>query len=64
MQSKISHIQFNVRAANLPFYKDLLAFAGLQTLYDGEEMLGVGDDNETSLWFSGSVRASRISLES
>ena len=56
MQSKISHIQFNVRAANLPFYKDLLAFAGLQTLYDGEEMLGVGDDNETSLWFSGSVR--------
>ncbi|MCB1736457.1 MAG: VOC family protein [Gammaproteobacteria bacterium] len=56
MQSKISHIQFNVQAANLPFYKDLLAFAGLQTLYDGEEMLGVGDDNETSLWFSGSVR--------
>ena len=56
MQSKVSHIQFNVQAANLPFYKDLLAFAGLQTLYDGEDMLGVGDENETSLWFSGSVR--------
>lgn len=56
MQSKISHIQFNVQAANLPFYKDLLAFAGLQTLYDGEDMLGVGDANETSLWFGTSVR--------
>ena len=56
MQSKISHIQFNVQAANLPFYKDLLAFAGLQTLYDGEDMLGVGDANATSMWFSGSVR--------
>ena len=56
MQSKISHIQFNVQAANLSFYKDLLAFAGLQTLYDGEEMLGVGDANETSLWFGTSVK--------
>ena len=56
MQSKVSHIQFNVQAANLPFYKDLLAFAGLQTLYDGEDMLGVGDANETSLWFGTSVR--------
>lgn len=56
MQSKISHIQFNVQAANLPFYKDLLAFAGLQTLYDGEEMLGVGDANETSMWFSAAAR--------
>ena len=56
MQSKVSHIQFNVQAANLPFYKDLLAFAGLQTLYDGEDMLGVGDANETSMWFSASAR--------
>ena len=56
MQSKISHIQFNVQAANLPFYKDLLAFAGLQTLYDGEDILGVGDENETSLWFGAAAR--------
>ena len=64
MQSKISHIQFNVRAANLPFYKDLLAFAGLvQTLLRREEMLGVGDDNETSLWFSGSVRGRAQQLD-
>src|SRR3954447_11180883 len=56
MQSKISHIQFNVQAANLPFYKDLLAFAGLQTLYEGEGTLGVGDENETSMWFSTSAK--------
>ena len=56
MQSKISHIQFNVQAANPPFYKELLAFAGLQTLYDGEDMLGVGDAYETSLWFGTSAK--------
>src|SRR3954469_12459662 len=56
MRSKISHIQFNVQAANLPFYKDLLAFAGLQTLYEGEGTLGVGDENETSMWFSTSAK--------
>lgn len=56
MRSKISHIQFNVQAANLPFYKDLLAFAGLQMLHVDEGILGVGDDNETSLWFSTSAR--------
>lgn len=56
MQSKISHIQFNVQAANLPFYKDLLAFTGLQMLHDGEDILGVGDENETSMWFSASTK--------
>jgi len=52
MRSKICHIQFNVQAANLPFYRDLLAFTGLETLHDSEGTLGVGDENETSMWFS------------
>lgn len=56
MKSKVSHMVFNVQAANLPFYKDLLAFAGLQTLYEGEDILGVGDENEISMWFSAAAK--------
>lgn len=55
MQTHLAHIQFNVQPNNLPFYKDLLAFLGWQTLYAAEEMLGVVDRNGVSLWFAGQV---------
>ena len=57
MQSHIGHIQFNVEAANLPFYRDLTAFLGWQTLYDTAEFIGVADPSGTSLWFIGYVKA-------
>ena len=53
MQTQIGHIQFNVRQTTLPFYKELLAFLGWQTLYATEEMLGVGGQHGESLWFAG-----------
>ena len=56
MQSHIGHIQFNVEAANLPFYRDLTAFLGWQTLYDTAEFIGVADPSGTSLWFIGYVK--------
>ena len=56
MQSHIGHIQFNVEAANLPFYRDLTAFLGWQALYDTAEFIGVADPNGTSLWFIGYVK--------
>ena len=56
MQSHLAHIQFNVRPANVPFYRDLLAFLGWQTLYDGEGMLGVAGKGGESLWFVGQVK--------
>lgn len=63
MQTRISHMQFNVRPANLPFYRDLLAFLGWQTIFDGtlpdplnQEMLGVGDASGASLWFVAEVK--------
>ena len=56
MQSHIGHIQFNVEAANLPFYRDLTAFLGWQTLYDTAEFIGVADQSGTSLWFIGYVK--------
>ena len=56
MQSHIGHIQFNIEAANLPFYRDLTALLGWQTLYDTEEFIGVADQSGTSLWFIGHVK--------
>jgi catechol 2,3-dioxygenase-like lactoylglutathione lyase family enzyme len=56
MQTQLSHMQINVRPANMPFYRDLMAFLGWQTLYDVEGMLGVGDKNGASLWFIGQVK--------
>ena len=56
MQTVFSHIQFNVEATNLPFYRDLTAFLGWQTLYDTEEFIGVADQSGTSLWFIGYVK--------
>src|SRR5215204_3385564 len=55
MQTHLTHIQFNVQPTNLPFYKDLLAFLGWQTLYETEGMLGVADTNGVSFWFVGQV---------
>ena len=56
MRTHVGHIQFNVRAANLPFYRDLTAFLGWQTLYDTEEFIGVADESGNSLWFTDCVK--------
>jgi catechol 2,3-dioxygenase-like lactoylglutathione lyase family enzyme len=49
-------MQINVRAANLPFYKDLMAFLGWQSIFENEGMLGVGGKGGSSLWFAGEVK--------
>jgi len=63
MQTRLAHMQINVRPANLPFYRDLLAFLGWQVIFDGtlpepvnQEMLGVGDATGASLWFITEVK--------
>lgn len=56
MRTHLAHIQFNVRSANVAFYRDLLAFLGWQTLYDGEGMLGMAGKGGESLWFVGQVK--------
>lgn len=35
MKSHFAHAQFNVRAENLPFYRDLVDFLGWETILDG-----------------------------
>jgi len=51
MQSKLGHMQINVDAANLPFYKGLFTFLGWQTIYENADMYSAHDTNGTSLWF-------------
>lgn len=56
MQSGIAHIQFNVAAGNLPFYKDLFGFLGWRTIYEDDEGFGVSGKHGESLWFVGAVK--------
>ncbi len=53
MNTTVGHIQFNVAGANLPFYKELFSFLGWNTLYAEEGFFGVGNAQQTSLWFIG-----------
>ncbi|MBE0698823.1 MAG: hypothetical protein IH586_18040, partial [Anaerolineaceae bacterium] len=59
IQAKFGHIQINIQAKNLPFYKDLFAFLGWSTLLDDPMMLGVGSGLTDSLWFAGGANEAR-----
>jgi hypothetical protein len=52
MKSHLAHLEVKIDGANTPFYKDLFAFLGWGTLYEGDGVLGVGGTNEASLWFT------------
>ena len=56
MKTSISHLLFNVRSDNVPFYKDLFTFLGWATLYEGDGMLGLGGANDASVWFATEIR--------
>lgn len=51
MQSHLSHLQINIDPANLPFYRDLMAFLGWRTIYADDTMLGVVTQGP-ALWFT------------
>ncbi len=53
VKSSIGHLQINVNPQNLPFYKDLLCFLGWDVWYDDPNMLGLGGEQGSSLWFAG-----------
>lgn len=59
MHAPLTHMQLNVEAANLPFYRDLFAFTGWKILHDAADMLGVEDANAVSLWFDARVKPVR-----
>ena len=56
IQPTLGHLQFNVHARNLPFYRDLFAFFGWPTLEDDGMMFGTGKDIFNSFWFFGGAK--------
>ena len=51
MKTYLGHLQVNIHTSHLGFYKELFDFLGWKTLYDDENMLGVGCETGSSLWF-------------
>ncbi len=58
IKATLGHIQLNVNAENLPFYKELFAFVGWKTLNENATVLGVGGA-DASLWFIGNANDSK-----
>ncbi len=51
MKSQFGHLQVNVDASHLGFYRDLFQFLEWTSYADSDEMVGYGDANGGSLWF-------------
>lgn len=52
MKSHLAHVIINVTPENLAFYRELMAFLGWSTLYDGHGHLGTSGANGSSVWFA------------
>jgi catechol 2,3-dioxygenase-like lactoylglutathione lyase family enzyme len=50
---KLSHLQINVDAANLPFYKDLFDFLAWEPNHSDETTESFNSQGDISLWFTG-----------
>lgn len=53
MDTRLGHLQVNVAADNLAFYRDLFAFLEWPVIYDGDGTLGVSSQDGASAWFVG-----------
>ena len=51
IQSCIGHLEFQIDAKNMSFYKDLLGFLGWKPVYESPEVIGFTDAQGASLWF-------------
>jgi catechol 2,3-dioxygenase-like lactoylglutathione lyase family enzyme len=56
MRTGLSHIQFNVRPENVPFYRELFGFLGWETIHEGEGAIGLAGKHGESFWFIGHVK--------
>ncbi|HKG26606.1 MAG TPA: hypothetical protein VKB09_13220, partial [Thermomicrobiales bacterium] len=56
MQSGIAHIQFNVAAANLAFYRELFESLGWGTIFADDGTVAVAGKQGESLLFTGEVK--------
>jgi catechol 2,3-dioxygenase-like lactoylglutathione lyase family enzyme len=51
IKSTIGHLQLNINADNIGFYKELFTFLGWSLWHEDEKILGVGSEQGSSLWF-------------
>ena len=56
MQSGLSHIQFNVQAENVPFYRDLFSFLGWSVVHEDSGFVGLSGKHGESVWFIGGAK--------
>lgn len=56
MKSNLGHLQINIRPENLGFYRELFNFLGWKILYEDENMVGVGCEKGSSLWFGAGIK--------
>lgn len=56
MRSGLSHIQFNVRAENVPYYKDLFTFLGWSIEHEDDGIVGLSGTHGESFWFTGEAK--------
>jgi catechol 2,3-dioxygenase-like lactoylglutathione lyase family enzyme len=56
MKSSLGHLQINIQVKNLAFYKELFTFLGWSSLYEDENMVGVGCEKGDSLWFCAGLK--------
>ncbi len=55
--AKLSHLQMNVNAANLPFYSDLFSFLAWDPIYSDDVTVSFNSVGDVSLWFIGGATA-------
>ncbi len=55
MDTRLGHLQLNIAADNIAFYRDLFAFLEWPVIYDGDGMLGVSGKSGDSVWFIGAA---------
>jgi hypothetical protein len=56
MESKLGHLQVNIRPQNLGFYKQLFTFLGWKTLYEDDKVIGLAGKNGSDLWFEKGIK--------
>lgn len=56
MQTHLGHIQVNVAADNLPFYRGLFGFLEWPAIHDADGVLGLAGKGNDSIWFIGGAK--------
>ncbi len=56
MDTRFEHIQVNIAAANIAFYRQLFTFLEWPVIHDGDGVLGSAGKSSASIWFIGGAK--------